>query len=197
MLDFSLKYRPAIDTITASRDLRKYELLPAEWKITGELREVLKDTTMYFSRGTPNLAAVIPAMDHIDKVLATAADSPYQFGPSIRAALALGKNALNRYYNKTDHSEVYWIAMVLHPCHKLEYFKNTKWEGAWIQTARSIVQDEFTQSYESVEGANDEGDTEHDDDEADKQFISFLFVFGLTVPLADLFESQEHIRRFA
>jgi hypothetical protein len=59
----------------------------------------------------PNLAAVIPAMDHIDKVLATASDSPYKFGPSIRAALAIGKTALNRYYNKTDHSEVYRIAM--------------------------------------------------------------------------------------
>jgi hypothetical protein len=66
---------------------------------------------LYFSRGTPNLAAVIPAMDHIDKVLATASDSPYKFGPSIHAALTISKNALNRYYNKTDHSEVYRIAM--------------------------------------------------------------------------------------
>ncbi|KAI9449208.1 hypothetical protein BJY52DRAFT_1206411 [Lactarius psammicola] len=127
MLDFSLKYRPAIDTITASRDynLRKYKLLPAEWKIAQELCDVLKifkDATMYFSRGTPNLAAV----------LTTASDSPYQFGPSIRAALTIGKNAMNRYYNKTDHSEVYRIAMVLHPRHKLEYFKKHKWEDAWI-----------------------------------------------------------------
>ena len=49
-------------------------------------------------------------MDHIDTHLATAtqnADCP----SSIRAALAMGKRTLNRYYNKTDHSEVYRIAM--------------------------------------------------------------------------------------
>ncbi|KAN0137507.1 hypothetical protein V8E53_004558, partial [Lactarius tabidus] len=39
-----------------------------------ELRDVLKifkDMTLFFSHGTPNLATIIPAMDHIDKVLAT------------------------------------------------------------------------------------------------------------------------------
>lgn len=50
-------------------------------------------------------------MDHIDKVLATSSDNPYQFSLAIRAALAIGKAAMNKYYNKTDHSEVYRIAM--------------------------------------------------------------------------------------
>jgi hypothetical protein len=49
-------------------------------------------------------------MDHIDEHLATAnlsADYP----KAIKAALAIGKTTLNRYYNKTDHSEIYRIAM--------------------------------------------------------------------------------------
>ena len=29
--------------------------------------QILKDTTLYFSHGTPNLAMVIPAMDYIDE----------------------------------------------------------------------------------------------------------------------------------
>ena len=39
MLDFANRYRDAIDAMTAVRgfDLRKYELLPAEWKIAAEL----------------------------------------------------------------------------------------------------------------------------------------------------------------
>lgn len=49
-------------------------------------------------------------MDHIDTHLATAAHN-LEYSASIRAALALGKRTLNRYYNKTDHSEVYRIAM--------------------------------------------------------------------------------------
>jgi hypothetical protein len=112
-------------------------------------------------------------MDHIDKVLASASDSPYKFSIGIRAALAIGKNAINRYYNKTDQSEVYRIAMgkflfpcsqysltvillVLHPRHKLEYFKAQNWEHEWIQSARNIVRDEFDRSYQGSAIRDDE-----------------------------------------
>jgi hypothetical protein len=53
---------------------------------------------------------VIPAMDHIDEYLTTAVRN-MKISKAIRAALALGKQTLNRYYNKTDQSEVYRIAM--------------------------------------------------------------------------------------
>jgi len=49
-------------------------------------------------------------MDHIDTHLATASKN-LKYSPAIRAALALGKSHLNKYYNMTDHSEVYRIAM--------------------------------------------------------------------------------------
>jgi len=97
--------------------------------------------TLFFSRRTLSIAAVIPAMDHIDEHLATAATSD-TYCVVIKAALAIGKKTLNRYYNKTDHSEVFRIAMgvycnnfyttvtnitvalVLHLRHKLQYFKD-------------------------------------------------------------------------
>src|ERR1700675_1265472 len=105
-------------------DLQKYELSPAEWIIAKELRDVLnvrffttlyfmflndlsqifKVVTLFFSRGTPNLSTVIPVMDHIDRVLATISDS-CQFSLSIRVALVISKNTINRYYNKTDQLE--------------------------------------------------------------------------------------------
>ena len=136
MVEFAIEYRAAIDSMTAARDLdlRKYELIPEEWKIALELRDMLKvgvcnfahmysrnaestqifkDTTLYFSRRTPNLATVIPTMDHINKFLATAADTgnSSKLSSAIRAALAIGKTTLNKYYNLTDQSEVYRIAM--------------------------------------------------------------------------------------
>ena len=49
-------------------------------------------------------------MDHIDMHLATMAKN-LAYPISIRAALAIGKKTLNQYYNKTDYSEVYRIAM--------------------------------------------------------------------------------------
>ena len=72
--------------------------------------QIFKDATLFFSRGTPNIATVIPAMDHIDEHLATAALSSV-YPLAIKAALAIGKRTLNRYYDKTDHSEVFRIAM--------------------------------------------------------------------------------------
>ena len=53
---------------------------------------------------------VIPAMDHIDQHLATAATNP-SYPHALKAALSIGKKTLNRYYDKTDQSEVYRIAM--------------------------------------------------------------------------------------
>lgn len=71
--------------------------------------KIYKEATLFFSRGTPNLVTVIPAMDHIDNFLATSAER--QYSPAIRVALAIGKKTINKYYNMTDHSEVYRIAM--------------------------------------------------------------------------------------
>ncbi|GLB45148.1 putative hAT family C-terminal dimerisation region [Lyophyllum shimeji] len=47
----------------------------------------------------------------------------------------------------TDHSEVYRIAMVLHPSRKLEYFKTVNWEEEWIMTAKDVVRVEYERTY--------------------------------------------------
>src|SRR5271168_3372535 len=130
MLSFAYVYCEAYNQVTANKDMkiRKYELSRKEWKIVKDLADVLKvcymfvdfnyltmmltisqifkDATLFFSRSTPNLAKVIPAMDHIDKHLTTACiDAKYD--PAIQAALAVGKQLLNKYYPLTDSSELY------------------------------------------------------------------------------------------
>jgi hypothetical protein len=103
-------------------------------------------------------------MDHIDEHLATAALNA-DYPMAIKAALAIGKTTLNRYYNKTDHSEIFRIAMsmfffqlhshisnqtlllVLHPQHKHEYFEAAGWEAAWVEEAKEIVRTEYERSY--------------------------------------------------
>ena len=51
---------------------------------------------------------------------------------------------------------LFWLArlLVLHPCHKLDYFKKAKWDNEWINTARQIVQDEFKCSYKDCFAAD-------------------------------------------
>jgi hypothetical protein len=50
-------------------------------------------------------------MDHIDEKLTSDSINHTKYEPSIRASLNLAKKTLNRYYNLTDSSEVYRIAM--------------------------------------------------------------------------------------
>jgi hypothetical protein len=133
MVEFATEYRAALDIMTADRNmnLRKFELSKKEWGMTAELCEVLqvcplqpffvneliyllyqifKHSTLFFSCDSPKISTVIPAMDHIDEYLMTACWNMMISKP-IRAALALGRQTLNCYYNKTDHSDVYRIAM--------------------------------------------------------------------------------------
>jgi hypothetical protein len=66
---------------------------------------------LFFSHGgTPNVASVIPAMDHLDEHLTLAAVSQ-KYDPEIRAVVIIGKKTLNYYYDPTDHLELYRIAM--------------------------------------------------------------------------------------
>ncbi|KAG2112004.1 uncharacterized protein F5147DRAFT_572773, partial [Suillus discolor] len=121
--------------------LRALELTDCEWAILEQLHnilKILKDTTLFFSHSTPNLAIVIPVMDLIDETLTTCSMNQ-QLLPSIRVAAGLAKKTLNCHYELTDSSEVYRIAMVLHPRHKLAYFKRVKWEQQWINTAETLV----------------------------------------------------------
>jgi hypothetical protein len=99
---------------------------------------------------------VIPAMDHIDEHLATASLNGL-YSPPVRVALAMGKAVLNKYYSLTDTSDLYRAAMgkhsfppwrptdivycylVLHPRHKLQYFRNAGWPEEWVDTAKEII----------------------------------------------------------
>jgi hypothetical protein len=50
-------------------------------------------------------------MQFIDNILTTSSDPSSKLSLAIRAALAIGKATLDKYYNKTGESEVYAIAM--------------------------------------------------------------------------------------
>ncbi|KAG2050836.1 hypothetical protein BDR06DRAFT_825403, partial [Suillus hirtellus] len=75
----------------------------------------------FFSCSTLSLTIVFLAMDLIDDKL-TSYLQDHKYLLAIHAAVCLAKKTLNRYYELTDTSEVYCIAMVLHPGHKLSYF---------------------------------------------------------------------------
>ena len=64
----------------------------------------------FFSAQTPNLSKFIPAMDYINKHLASGALN-MAYLPTIQAFMLIRKRLLNKYYNMMDYSEVYRITM--------------------------------------------------------------------------------------
>ena len=79
--------------------------------LPNKLPQVLKDAMLFFSCPTPNLAMVIPTMDYIDEVFTTGMLQRNTLDPAIRAAVGLAKKTLNKYYEHTDASKLYRIAM--------------------------------------------------------------------------------------
>lgn len=45
------------------------------------------------------------------------------------------------------HVDVIESFIVLHPRHKLHYFKTAGWKKSWIETAHAIVREEFDRTY--------------------------------------------------
>ncbi|KIK14243.1 hypothetical protein PISMIDRAFT_35759, partial [Pisolithus microcarpus 441] len=89
----------------------------------------------------------VPAMDYIDEIFMTTMLDDTCLDPSIQAAVGLMKRTLNKYYSLTDMSDLYRIVMVLHPRHKLEYFRQAKWEADWIKMVGELVRRNYDSSY--------------------------------------------------
>ena len=77
------------------------------------LWQIFSDATEYFSRegsNAPTLTDVIPSMDFIDERLATGATNG-SLDPAIQVAIGCAKRTINHYYDKSDESAAYRIAM--------------------------------------------------------------------------------------
>ena len=69
------------------------------------------------------------------------------------------------------------VVLVLHPQHKLSYFKGAQWEDDWIETAEQLVREEFERSYLSV-NVNSDLECEEDVSESNGD-ISMVFFYLL------------------
>ncbi|TFK60875.1 hypothetical protein BDN72DRAFT_494535 [Pluteus cervinus] len=58
------------------------------------------------------------------------------------------------------HSTVYRLAMVLHPRHKLNYFREHGWDDDWIKEAGRLFREDYAVNYAGEDEDGDEGSTE-------------------------------------
>ena len=179
MAKVALKYRSAIDEITANKSLklRKFELDDDDWKIIRDLLRVLKVGSSFFNSSQILIVHVrYIKMQHffsrktkfqqsqmLFRLWTTLTRCSVASSSSVKHALTFARKSINKYYSKTDLSNVYRIAMgmfkiilwplhlnlihrltlVLHPQLKLKYFQQRGWTHDWISTAEAIVREEF------------------------------------------------------
>jgi hypothetical protein len=69
-------------------------------------------------------------------------------------------------------------SLVLHPRHKLKYFKTAGWEDDWIDAAETIVRDEYEQKYanQTTGGGDDENDKGLPPPKKKKKSTHLLFI---------------------
>ncbi|THU79983.1 hypothetical protein K435DRAFT_558703, partial [Dendrothele bispora CBS 962.96] len=127
-------------------------LIPSdvEWTILEELEPVLEvflNRTKQFSQsGVPLLHEVIPAIDKLTEVLGKVRDND-ELNSAVRFAVTKGITMLNKYYGKTDYSDVYRVAMVMHPRFKAEYFRRQDWQPDWVENAIKIARQIWQKDY--------------------------------------------------
>ncbi|KAF8587379.1 hypothetical protein K439DRAFT_1338216 [Ramaria rubella] len=91
----------------------------------------------------------VPIMDVLTATLDKYASDKMLF-PAVHSAAARGHEIINKYCLLTDDSIVYRIAMVLHPRYKTIYFQRQKWPDSWVDTAVSLVCEEWEKNYKQA-----------------------------------------------
>ena len=76
----------------------------------------MKHATLFFSRHDATVASVLPVMEYIRK---TFAEPDEKYNIAIRVAFKFAQQTLTRYYNLTDTSSTYRIAMSEYSCSAL------------------------------------------------------------------------------
>lgn len=103
--------------------------------------------------GVSLISAVIPRIDDLVCVIDDFKDDTSKH-PAVRSAAVRGLTILNKYYQKSDESLVYRIAMALDPRLKLQYFVDQEWPADWINTVKNITRRVYNEDYTSVAAAD-------------------------------------------
>ncbi|OBZ79948.1 putative AC transposase [Grifola frondosa] len=132
MLEFAIEYRLGIDKICADRNagLRQLELSEREWSVPDSFTHALLATSHAGLQGRHTLFL------------------------SCDTNLAMVIPAMDHVDERLTTDSI----NLLHPRHKLSYFKQARWEPEWIDEAERIVREKYELSYEKRPCDEDDSD---------------------------------------
>ncbi|KAI1796502.1 hypothetical protein LXA43DRAFT_879770, partial [Ganoderma leucocontextum] len=107
-----------------------FKLKKSDWVRVKRCAEILEDANDYqqicSTTRAPTLHQVIPVLETLASCWeAKAQDAKYA---AFHAALEKGLAKINKYYKKLDNTDVYILALLLHPYYKLDYIEE-QWGG--------------------------------------------------------------------
>ncbi|CAB5370059.1 unnamed protein product [Rhizophagus irregularis] len=174
MIERSLELREALDNIAiADRDLRKWEIIDAEWDLLKQIKKLLYiflRATLYISHGRyPTIENSIPIFNWImDKI--EDFDKEANIDEIVKKAACNAMEKLKKYYQYTD-GIIYTISTILDPRLKLTYYKDHNWEEKYITEAR----DDIKKLYDTTYAPRIDQNIQDEDLTADDDLLSHIY----------------------
>jgi hypothetical protein len=146
MIERALELRKPLDEMAELvSDLRKYKLTDGEWKLLVGIHKFFGlfkvASNQLCATSYPTLAATVPVYNFMIDRLEDYRDTD-TCPAATRVATDAAIDRLKQFYVGTD-AEVYTVATILDPHHKLDYYHNHHWEREWIELARRTFDDAY------------------------------------------------------
>ncbi len=127
------------------------ELSAEQWEILKKIHTFLDDvaqTTKALESNESSLDNVLTAMDYVLDRFETMKEE-YKDDPIIASMVNSGWSKMEKYYNLTDESPAYIIALVLNPSMKWAYVQQ-QWKAEWLPRAREMVLQYWKDNYKPL-----------------------------------------------
>ncbi|KAF8833539.1 hypothetical protein BDN67DRAFT_916742 [Paxillus ammoniavirescens] len=149
-LDAHIYFRPVIQQLTASADLKSFRLTEAQWPLAVVLADVLSllsDPTKIFSTaGTPLVPAAVPMLTQLEGAFRNVSNDANV--PSVvRVAAHAGVLLSEKYYNLLEECEVYRLSIVMSPDKKLAWFTSNGYTAETVASIRTLAIKRWQDSY--------------------------------------------------
>ncbi|KAF5345972.1 hypothetical protein D9756_010932 [Leucocoprinus leucothites] len=148
-------FQKEVETMTGISDnnLTQYRLSADQWKIVTDLLpvlEIFKEATDLFSKAeVPLIVDAFPLLLDIQTYLVNVhEDDDDELSPVIHIAAQAAISMVNKYITLCEECEIYFIAIVMCPDRKLQWFKDNGFSCAVISQLKQTVIDQWEQNYQ-------------------------------------------------
>ncbi|KAI0246221.1 hypothetical protein BJV78DRAFT_1277267 [Lactifluus subvellereus] len=157
-LEAHVHFKNVIQQLTgvATNKLQAYRLSDQQWDLADDLIEALMifdaPTKLFLQSQVPLIVDAVPMLEEIEESMVAVRDADDEKLPTvIRVAAQAALLLIDKYSIFTSDCELYQIAIVMCPDHKLKWFKDHRQTAAQIKEIKKLVIKCWEESYRGVE----------------------------------------------